>query len=139
MTDILETGDTLELESTEGQRPPAASPSASGGPAGGTAAGTAVVVPPPYSVAETGDPPLELRGSLDCWACSVLVTAQNLVVAAINAGLVALIFGTILAPATVMVVFGALCHSKVRHRGLFVSVSRLWSLSLSSLELHSVY
>ncbi|XP_069043742.1 transmembrane protein 88 b [Lepisosteus oculatus] len=114
MTDILETGDTLELESTEGQRPPAASPSASGGPAGGTAAGTAVVVPPPYSVAETGDPPLELRGSLDCWACSVLVTAQNLVVAAINAGLVALIFGTILAPATVMVVFGALCHSKVR-------------------------
>lgn len=73
-----------------------------------------VVVPPPYSAAESGEAPLELRGSLDCWACSVLVTAQNLVIAAINACLAGLVFGTILTPAIVMVVFGFLCHSTVR-------------------------
>ncbi|XP_024920947.1 transmembrane protein 88b isoform X1 [Cynoglossus semilaevis] len=74
-----------------------------------------VVVPPPYSAAEGGDEaPLELRGSLDCWACSVLVTAQNLVIAAINACLAGLVFGSILTPAIVMVVFGFLCHSTVR-------------------------
>lgn len=73
-----------------------------------------VVVPPPYSAAESGgDAPLELRGALDCWACSVLVTAQNLVIAAINAGLAGLVFGFILTPAIVMVVFGFLCHSTV--------------------------
>uniref|UniRef100_A0A8C7MT52 Transmembrane protein 88 b n=1 Tax=Oncorhynchus kisutch TaxID=8019 RepID=A0A8C7MT52_ONCKI len=66
-----------------------------------------VVVPPP-------DAPLELRGSLDCWACSVLVTAQNLVIAGINACLAGLVFGLILTPAIVMVVFGFLCHSTVR-------------------------
>ncbi|XP_061092798.1 transmembrane protein 88 b [Conger conger] len=78
----------------------------------------AVVVPPPYSAAEGGgDGPLELRGSLDCWACSVLVTAQNLVIAAINACLAGLVFGLILTPATVMVVFGFLCHSTVRPSG----------------------
>nr|XP_020476137.1 transmembrane protein 88 isoform X1 [Monopterus albus] len=80
-----------------------------------------VVIPPPYSAAESGgggsEGPLELRGSLDCWACSVLVTAQNLVIAAVNACLVGLVFGTILTPATVMVVFGFLCHSTVRPHG----------------------
>ncbi|KAI1898551.1 hypothetical protein AGOR_G00073520 [Albula goreensis] len=82
----------------------------------GTPVGGSVVVPPPYSVAE-GDMPLELRGSLDCWACSVLVTAQNLIIAAINAGLAGLVFGLILTPAIVMVVFGFLCHSTVRPQG----------------------
>ncbi|XP_020359741.1 transmembrane protein 88-like [Oncorhynchus nerka] len=80
-----------------------------------------VVVPPPYFAAESGgggsDAPLELRGSLDCWACSVLVTAQNLVIAGINACLAGLVFGLILTPAIVMVVFGFLCHSTVRPQG----------------------
>ncbi|XP_074518258.1 transmembrane protein 88b [Halichoeres trimaculatus] len=80
-----------------------------------------VVVPPPYSAAESGgggsEAPPELRSSLDCWACSVLVTAQNLVIAAINACLAGLVFGTILTPAIVMVVFGFLCHSTVRPHG----------------------
>ncbi|XP_059932546.1 transmembrane protein 88 b [Gadus macrocephalus] len=81
-----------------------------------------VVVPPPYSAAESGggggsDAPLELRGSLDCWACSVLVTAQNLLIAAINACLAGVVFGTILTPATTMVAFGFLCHSTVRPHG----------------------
>ncbi|KAM9827803.1 transmembrane protein 88b [Neosynchiropus ocellatus] len=78
-----------------------------------------VVVPPPYCAADSGgsEAPPELRGSLDCWACSVLVTAQNLVIAAINACLAALVFGTILTPATAMVVFGFLCHSTVRPHG----------------------
>uniref|UniRef100_A0A672GBC1 Transmembrane protein 88-like n=1 Tax=Salarias fasciatus TaxID=181472 RepID=A0A672GBC1_SALFA len=80
-----------------------------------------VVVPPPYSAAESGgggsEAPLELRGSLDCWACSVLVTAQNLVIAAINACLAGVVFGTILIPAIAMVVFGFLCHSTVRPHG----------------------
>ncbi|KAG7496772.1 transmembrane protein 88 [Solea senegalensis] len=88
---------------------------------GGRETPSRVVVPPPYSAAETGggasEAALELRGSLDCWACSVLVTAQNLVIAAINACLAALVFGTILTPATVMVVFGFLCHSTVRPHG----------------------
>ncbi|XP_077400886.1 transmembrane protein 88-like [Vanacampus margaritifer] len=75
-----------------------------------------VVVPPPYSAAE-GEAPLELRGSLDCWACSVLVTAQNLVIAAVNVCLGGLVFGSILTPAIVMVVFGFLCHSTVRPNG----------------------
>lgn len=82
-----------------------------------------MVVPPPYSAAEGGggggasEAPLELRGSLDCWACSVLVTAQNLVIAAINACLASLVFGSILTPAVVMVTFGFLCHSTVRREG----------------------
>lgn len=85
-------------------------------PAGTPVSGSGVVVPPPYSAAESrgGDAPLALRGSLDCWACSVLVTAQNLVIAAINACLAGLVFGLILTPAIVMVVFGFLCHSTVR-------------------------
>uniref|UniRef100_A0A8C6KRH4 Transmembrane protein 88 a n=1 Tax=Nothobranchius furzeri TaxID=105023 RepID=A0A8C6KRH4_NOTFU len=57
------------------------------------------------------EPPLELRGSLDCWACSVLVTAQNLVIALINGGLASIVFGVILTPALAMIIFGFLCHS----------------------------
>ncbi|KTG39932.1 hypothetical protein cypCar_00018640 [Cyprinus carpio] len=88
-------------------------------PAGTPVGGSGVVVPPPYSAAEAGrgEAPLELRGSLDCWACSVLVTAQNLVIAAINACLAGLVFGLILTPAIVMVVFGFICHSTVRPHG----------------------
>ncbi|MCJ8731425.1 hypothetical protein PDJAM_G00199460 [Pangasius djambal] len=92
----------------------------SGSTASISAAGTpisssGVVVPPPYSapVAGSGEAPLELRGSLDCWACSVLVTAQNLVIATINVFLAALVFGLILTPVIVMVVFGFMCHSSV--------------------------
>lgn len=79
-------------------------------------AGSGVVVPPPYSLggSEAADTPLELRGSLDCWACSVLVTAQNMIIALINAGLASIVFGTILTPALVMIIFGFLCHSTVR-------------------------
>lgn len=88
---------------------------------GGRETPSRVVVPPPYSAAESGGgagaAPLELRGSLDCWACSVLVTAQNLVIAAINACLASLVFGSILTPAVVMVTFGFLCHSTVRREG----------------------
>ncbi|XP_046706669.1 transmembrane protein 88 b isoform X2 [Silurus meridionalis] len=78
-----------------------------------------VVVPPPYSAPVGGgcEAPLELRGSLDCWACSVLVTAQNLVIATINTCLAALVFGLILTPVIVMVMFGFLCHSTVRPQG----------------------
>uniref|UniRef100_A0AAY5KMS2 Transmembrane protein 88 b n=1 Tax=Esox lucius TaxID=8010 RepID=A0AAY5KMS2_ESOLU len=85
----------------------------------GSPTGTSVVVvPPPYSVtgsvAGGTDAPLELRGSLDCWACSVLVTAQNLIIALVNGVLASIVFSTILTPALVMVVFGFLCHSTVR-------------------------
>lgn len=87
---------------------------------GGRETPSRVVVPPPYSAAESGgggsEGPLELRGSLDCWACSVLVTAQNLIIAAINACLAGLVFGSILTPAIVMVVFGFLCHSTVSRK-----------------------
>ncbi|KAJ8246833.1 hypothetical protein GJAV_G00255890 [Gymnothorax javanicus] len=87
-------------------------------PEGSPMGGSGVVVPPPYSAADGGeDAPLELRGSLDCWACSVLVTAQNLVIATVNAFLIGLVFGLILTPAIVMVVFGFLCHSTVRPQG----------------------
>lgn len=79
-------------------------------------AGSGVVVPPPYSLGngETDETSLELRGSLDCWACSVLVTVQNLIIALINAGLASIVFGAILTPALAMIVFGFLCHSTVR-------------------------
>ncbi|XP_067113364.1 transmembrane protein 88a [Osmerus mordax] len=103
-------------------------PGSPGGGAGGAA-------PPPYllggslagggSPAGGGDAPLELRASLDCWACSVLVTAQNLVVAVINAGLAGVVFGAILTPALVMVVFGFLCHSTVRPHGTSLYCSDL--------------
>uniref|UniRef100_A0AAV2KQ32 Transmembrane protein 88 n=1 Tax=Knipowitschia caucasica TaxID=637954 RepID=A0AAV2KQ32_KNICA len=87
-----------------------------------------VVVPPPYSVAEeVSEVPLELRGSLDCWACSVLVTVQNLLIAAVNACLAAMVFGSILTPATVMVAFGFLCHSTVRPLGSAPYCSELLS------------
>ncbi|KAI4898375.1 hypothetical protein NFI96_012390, partial [Prochilodus magdalenae] len=98
-------------------------------PAGTPISGSGVVVPPPYSTADAGgfDAPLELRGSLDCWACSVLVTAQNLVIAAINACLAGLVFGLILTPAIVMVAFGFLCHSTVRPHGASAYCSDLLS------------
>ncbi|XP_062870412.1 transmembrane protein 88a isoform X2 [Trichomycterus rosablanca] len=86
---------------------------------------SAVVVPPPYSSSNASVEPLELRASLDCWACSVLVTMQNLVIAAVNAGLASIIFGVILAPSLVMVVFGFLCHSKVQPYGSSVYCSNL--------------
>lgn len=78
-------------------------------------AGSGVVVPPPYSLggSEAAEIPLELRGSLDCWACSVLVTAQNLIIALINAVVACIVFGTILTPALAMIIFGFLCHSSV--------------------------
>ncbi|XP_047016738.1 transmembrane protein 88a isoform X1 [Ictalurus punctatus] len=85
----------------------------------------AAVVPPPYSSSSASAEPLELRTSLDCWACSVLVTAQNLIIAAVNAALAAVIFGIILTPALTMVVFGFLCHSKVQPHGTSVYCSDL--------------
>nr|XP_046267096.1 transmembrane protein 88a isoform X2 [Scatophagus argus] len=90
-------------------------------------AGSGVVVPPPYSLGcnEATDPPLELRGSLDCWACSVLVTAQNMIIALINAGLASIVFGTILTPALTMIVFGFLCHSTVQPHGTSLYCSDL--------------
>ncbi|XP_061524765.1 transmembrane protein 88 b [Phycodurus eques] len=98
------------------QQPPASAPAEGGG----RETPSRAAVPPPYSAAEGGaggEAPPELRGSLDCWACSVLVTAQNLVIAAVNACLAGLLFGSILTPAIVMVVFGFLCHSTVRPHG----------------------
>lgn len=63
----------------------------------------------------------EPRDPLDCWACAVLVTAQNLLVAAFNLLLLALVLGTILLPAVTMLGFGFLCHSQVSaHPGLYV-------------------
>lgn len=86
----------------------------------------AAVVPPPYSSSSNASAePLELRASLDCWACSVLVTAQNLIIAAVNAALAAIVFGIILTPALTMVVFGFLCHSKVQPHGTSVYCSDL--------------
>ncbi|XP_066507514.1 transmembrane protein 88a [Hoplias malabaricus] len=92
----------------------AASPAASG-----------PVVPPPYSQAGSTEVALELRPALDCWACSVLVTAQNLVIAAVNTALAALVFGPVLTPALTMVVFGFLCHSSVQPHGSSVYCSDL--------------
>nr|XP_043898985.1 transmembrane protein 88a [Solea senegalensis] len=87
--------------------------------------GSGVVVPPPYSLgsSEAADTPLELRGSLDCWACSVLVTAQNLVIALINGVLATVVFGIILTPALSMIIFGFLCHSTVQPHGTSVFCS----------------
>ncbi|XP_051258135.1 transmembrane protein 88a [Dicentrarchus labrax] len=89
-------------------------------------AGSGVMVPPPYSRggSEAADA-LELRGSLDCWACSVLVTAQNMIIALINAGLASIIFGTILTPALTMIIFGFLCHSTVQPHGTSLYCSDL--------------
>ncbi|KAJ7313208.1 hypothetical protein JRQ81_004486 [Phrynocephalus forsythii] len=77
----------------------------------GGAAGASPLPPPPYA----GEGALELRGSLDCWACAVLVTVQNLLVGTLNLLLVGAIFGLILLPAGVLVGFGVLCHSKFLH------------------------
>ncbi|XP_065388792.1 transmembrane protein 88 isoform X2 [Macaca fascicularis] len=61
----------------------------------------------------------EPRDPLDCWACAVLVTAQNLLVAAFNLLLLALVLGTILLPAVTMLGFGFLCHSQDLKPGIF--------------------
>ncbi|XP_077448939.1 transmembrane protein 88a [Stigmatopora argus] len=92
-----------------------------------TGSPTRAVVPPPYSTSgsDAPDPPMELRGSLDCWACSVLVTAQNLIIAVINGLLAGIVFGTILTPALVMIIFGFLCHSTVQPHGTSVYCSDL--------------
>uniref|UniRef100_A0A1A8LXU5 Transmembrane protein 88 a n=2 Tax=Nothobranchius TaxID=28779 RepID=A0A1A8LXU5_9TELE len=107
---------TLEKKPSEQAHSEARSPSR---------AGSGVVVPPPYSMggSEAAEAPLELRGSLDCWACSVLVTAQNLVIALINGGLASIVFGVILTPALAMIIFGFLCHSTVQPHGTSVYCS----------------
>ncbi|TMS14434.1 Transmembrane protein 88 [Larimichthys crocea] len=69
--------------------------------------------------------PQELRGSLDCWACSVLVTAQNMIIALINGLLASVVFGIILTPALTMIIFGFLCHSTVQPHGTSVYCSDL--------------
>ncbi|XP_034991706.1 transmembrane protein 88 [Zootoca vivipara] len=74
-------------------------------------AGVSPLPPPPYG----GEGALELRGSLDCWACAVLVTVQNLLVGSLNVLFVGVIFGLILLPAGVLLGFGFLCHSKFLH------------------------
>lgn len=86
-----------------------------------------VVVPPPYDrgSSEVAKTPLKLRGSLDCWACSVLVTAQNLIIALLNAGLASIVFAAILTPALAMIIFGFLCHSTVRPNGTSLYCSDL--------------
>ncbi|KAM9847289.1 transmembrane protein 88-like isoform 1-T2 [Aulostomus maculatus] len=88
-------------------------------------AGSTGVVPPPYSLGgnDAPDTSLELRGFLDCWACSVLVTAQNMVVALINGLLAIIMFAIILTPALVMILFGFLCHSTVQPHGTSVYCS----------------
>lgn len=89
-------------------------------------AGSGVVVPPPYLAGGSeADSPLELRDSLDCWACSVLVTVQNLIIALINAGVASIVFGTILTPALTMIIFGFLCHSTVQPHGTSLYCSEL--------------
>lgn len=89
--------------------------------------GSGVVVPPPYyhRGSEAADPPVELRGSLDCWACSVLVTAQNMIIALINFSLASILFGIILTPALTMIIFGFLCHSTVLPHGTSLYCSDL--------------
>ncbi|XP_072349620.1 transmembrane protein 88a [Scyliorhinus torazame] len=67
--------------------------------------------PRPGGLGQAGD--LELRSTLDCWACAVLVTAQNVVVSVFNTLLITAVFGIVLLPAAIMVVFGFLCHSQV--------------------------
>uniref|UniRef100_A0A8C7KQX4 Transmembrane protein 88 a n=1 Tax=Oncorhynchus kisutch TaxID=8019 RepID=A0A8C7KQX4_ONCKI len=86
---------------------------------------TSVPGSPTGGVTGATDAPLELRGSLDCWACSVLVAAQNLIIALVNSTLVSIVFGTIMTPALVMVVFGFLCHSTVQPNGTSLYCSDL--------------
>ncbi|TRY90591.1 hypothetical protein DNTS_034638 [Danionella cerebrum] len=106
-------------ESPQPRLHPSGSISSSSPAANGSGSCSGAVVPPPYSAdgSAMNESPLELRGSLDCWACSVLVTAQNLVIATLNIALAGIVFGLILLPSLVMVIFGFLCHSKVQHQG----------------------
>ncbi|XP_038564498.1 transmembrane protein 88a [Micropterus salmoides] len=115
---------SLSRNGTLGKTVSVQAPSEQGAP---SRVGSGIVVPPPYSLgdSEAADTPLELRGSLDCWACSVLVTAQNLIIALINAGLASIVFGTILTPALTMIVFGFLCHSTVQPHGTSLYCSDL--------------
>ncbi|XP_059832298.1 transmembrane protein 88-like [Hypanus sabinus] len=73
-----------------------------------------VAVPPPYSPPGAGQSEApQLRTTLDCWACGVLISAHNLLVALLNLLLLILVFGAVLLPAAVMVSFGLVCHSQV--------------------------
>ncbi|XP_074839281.1 transmembrane protein 88 [Carettochelys insculpta] len=65
--------------------------------------------PPPYAAA------LELRGALDCLACAVLLSAHNLLAAALCALLCALVCAAALLPAGAALGLGVLCHSKFLH------------------------
>uniref|UniRef100_K7FUD2 Transmembrane protein 88 n=2 Tax=Pelodiscus sinensis TaxID=13735 RepID=K7FUD2_PELSI len=68
--------------------------------------------PPPYLEPEAA---LELRGALDCLACAVLLSAHNLLAAALCALLCALLCAAALLPAGVALGLGFLCHSKFLH------------------------
>ncbi|XP_066487301.1 transmembrane protein 88 [Tiliqua scincoides] len=83
--------------------------------------GVSSLPPPPYA----GEGALELRGSLDCWACAVLVTVQNLLVGVLNLLLVGVIFGVILLPAGILLGFGFLCHSKFLHTQAYYCTAHL--------------
>ncbi|XP_044857453.1 transmembrane protein 88 [Mauremys mutica] len=78
------------------------------------------VPPPPYGaggpeLALGPEPELELRGALDCLACAVLLSAHNLLAAALCALLCALVCAAALLPAGTALGLGFLCHSKFLH------------------------
>uniref|UniRef100_A0A8C8SP85 Transmembrane protein 88 n=1 Tax=Pelusios castaneus TaxID=367368 RepID=A0A8C8SP85_9SAUR len=74
------------------------------------------VPPPPYGAGGPGpEAPLELRGTLDCLACAVLLSAHNLLAAALCALLCALVCAAALLPAGAALGLGFLCHSKFLH------------------------
>ncbi|XP_050789458.1 transmembrane protein 88 [Gopherus flavomarginatus] len=98
-----------------------ASPAASGRQEPGGAQGGSPVPPPPYGAEpalEPGpepEPEPELRGALDCLACAVLLSAHNLLAAALCALLCALVCAAALLPAGTALGLGFLCHSKFLH------------------------
>ncbi|XP_039356009.1 transmembrane protein 88 [Mauremys reevesii] len=61
------------------------------------------------------EPELELRGALDCLACAVLLSAHNLLAAALCALLCALVCAAALLPVGTALGLGFLCHSKFLH------------------------
>ncbi|XP_001517691.3 transmembrane protein 88 [Ornithorhynchus anatinus] len=87
--------------------------------ADGHGAGGPARRPPPYSQDGRGaggaPEAREAREPLDCWACAVLVTAQNLLVGLFNLLLLLTVLAAVLLPALIMLGFGFLCHSQFLH------------------------
>lgn len=87
---------------------------------------------PPYNM-EDQLLPMEPRGTLGCWAWTLLVSTMNFLVFLLNFVFMVAVFSVVLLPTTVVVYFGFKCHSRVLHSDAYYCKTILDDSSSSAL------